>query len=58
VMPKGRLRTEQADVRLVIHDPIPAPAIAAPTVRDAKTWASQVHAIVAAAVEARQSATL
>jgi 1-acyl-sn-glycerol-3-phosphate acyltransferase len=58
VMPKGRLQTEPADVRLVIHDPIPAPVIAKPTVRDAKRWASEVHAIVSAAVEARQTATL
>jgi 1-acyl-sn-glycerol-3-phosphate acyltransferase len=58
VMPKGRLQTEPADVRLVIHDPIPAPVIATPSVRDAKAWASQVHGIVSAAVEARQTATL
>jgi 1-acyl-sn-glycerol-3-phosphate acyltransferase len=58
VMPKGRLQTEPADVTLVIHDPIPAPAIVAPTVRDAKRWASQVHDIVAAAVDRRQSPTV
>jgi 1-acyl-sn-glycerol-3-phosphate acyltransferase len=54
VMPKGRLRTEPADVRLVVHDPIPAPAIASPGPRDAKAWADRVHAIVAATVHARQ----
>ena len=27
VMPKGRLRTEPADVRLIVHDPIPPPAL-------------------------------
>ena len=54
VMPKGRLRTEPADVTLVVHDPIVPPAIEAPTARDAKALADQVHAIVAAAVEQRQ----
>jgi 1-acyl-sn-glycerol-3-phosphate acyltransferase len=54
VMPKGRLRTEPADVALVVHDPIPAPALDAPTARDAKTLAGRVHAIVTATVESRQ----
>jgi 1-acyl-sn-glycerol-3-phosphate acyltransferase len=54
VMPKGRLRTEPADVGLVVHDPIPAPAIDAPTPRDAKALADRVHAIVAATVDSRQ----
>jgi len=54
VMPKGRLRTEPADVTLVVHDPIFPPAIEAPTPRDAKALADQVHAIVAAAVEQRR----
>ena len=54
VMPKGRLQAEPADVRLVIHDPIPAPVIQAPTARDAKTWANQVQAIVRATVERLQ----
>jgi 1-acyl-sn-glycerol-3-phosphate acyltransferase len=58
VMPKGRLQTEPAEVRLVIHDPIPAPAIDRPTVRDAKRWATEVHDIVAAAVESRQNQTV
>jgi 1-acyl-sn-glycerol-3-phosphate acyltransferase len=58
VMPKGRLQTEPASVGLVIHDPIPAPLIAAPTVRDAKRWATEVHDIVSAAVEARQNQTV
>jgi 1-acyl-sn-glycerol-3-phosphate acyltransferase len=56
VMPKGRLRTEPADVQLVVHDPIPAPAISAPTARDAKALADAVHAIVVATVHARQAA--
>lgn len=54
VMPKGRLRTEPADVTLVVHDPIQPPAIEAPTVRDAKAFADRVHAIVKSAVEQRQ----
>jgi 1-acyl-sn-glycerol-3-phosphate acyltransferase len=54
VMPKGRLRTEPADVTLVVHDPIQPPAIDAPTVRDAKALADRAHDIVSAAVEQRQ----
>jgi 1-acyl-sn-glycerol-3-phosphate acyltransferase len=54
VMPKGRLRTEPADVKVIIHDPIPAPQIQPPTVRDARALAARAHEIVAAAVEARQ----
>ena len=57
VMPKGRLRTEPADVGLVVHDPIQPPAISDPTVQDAKALADRVHAIVAATVESRQPAT-
>ena len=57
VMPKGRLRTEPADVGLVVHDPIQPPAISDPTVRDAKALADRVHAVVAATVAARQTAT-
>ncbi len=55
VMPKGRLQTEPAHVRLVIHDPIPAPIIAAPTVRDAKRWAGEVHDIVSGTLEKLQN---
>ena len=55
VMPKGRLRTEPADVRLIVHDPIQPPAIAEPTVQDAKALADRVHAIVAAAVDRTQT---
>jgi len=54
VMPKNRLRTEPADVMLIVHDPIPAPVLARPTARDAKAFADRVHAIVAHTVEARQ----
>jgi 1-acyl-sn-glycerol-3-phosphate acyltransferase len=53
-MPKGRLRTEPADVTLVVHDSIPPVAIAAPTIQDAKVLADRVHDIVAATVDARQ----
>jgi 1-acyl-sn-glycerol-3-phosphate acyltransferase len=55
VMPKGRLRTEPADVRLVIHDPIQPPTIAEPTVQDAKELADHVHAIVADSVDTLQN---
>jgi 1-acyl-sn-glycerol-3-phosphate acyltransferase len=57
VMPKGRLRTEPADVTLVVHDPIAPPRIEHPTVRDAKAFAQRTHAIVAATVEQRQFAS-
>jgi 1-acyl-sn-glycerol-3-phosphate acyltransferase len=50
VMPKGRLRTEPADVMLVVHDPIHPPALDAPTVRDAKAFADRIHAVVAGTV--------
>ena len=46
VMPKGRLRTEPADVRLIVHDPIQPPAIRQPTIRDARALADRVRAIV------------
>jgi len=58
VMPKGRLRTEPADVRLIIHDPIAPPAISNPTIQDAKALADQVHAIVAASVDRLQNGTI
>ena len=54
VMPKGRLRTEPADVTIIVHDPIQPPAIEAPTAHDAKALADRAHAIVSAAVEQRQ----
>ena len=53
VMPKGRLRTEPADVRLIVHAPL-APAIGEPTIQDAKALAERVHAIVAGSVEKLQ----
>jgi 1-acyl-sn-glycerol-3-phosphate acyltransferase len=55
VMPKGRLRTEPANVRLIIHDPIQPPAIAAPAVHDARALASRVHDIVSGTVEKLQN---
>ena len=54
VMPKGRLRTEPANVMLIVHDPIQPDAIAEPTVRDAKALADRVHDVVARTVEAYQ----
>jgi 1-acyl-sn-glycerol-3-phosphate acyltransferase len=56
VMPKGRLRTEPADVTLIIHTPIQPPALDHPTVHDAKMLADAVHAVVASTVEQRQFA--
>src|SRR6185503_9703389 len=47
VMPKGRLRTEPADVTLVVHEPLPAPLVDAPTAHDAKALAERVHRLVA-----------
>ena len=55
VMPKGRLRTEPADVGLIVHDPIQPPVLSRPNARDAKAIADRVHAVVAATVAARQS---
>ena len=54
VMPKGRLRTEPANVRLIVHDPIPAPALDVPTIHDARQLAERVQTIVTRAVDARQ----
>ena len=54
VMPKGRLRTEPADVELIIHDPIQPPILDAPTIHDARLLAERVHDIVAGTVESRQ----
>ena len=54
-MPKGRLRTEPADVQLVIHEPIPVPAIEAPTPRHAKALADRVHDVVSATVDAHRA---
>jgi 1-acyl-sn-glycerol-3-phosphate acyltransferase len=51
VMPKGRLRAEPADVRLVVHDPIEPPRLEAPTIQDAKLLADRVRAIVAEPVD-------
>ena len=56
VMPKGRLRTEPAGVRVIVHDPIRPPAIETPTVHDARELAERVRAIVSATVEAAQFA--
>lgn len=54
VMPKGRLRTEPANVSLVVHDPIQPPVLERPTPRDAKRFADQIRAVVSGTVEARQ----
>jgi hypothetical protein len=52
-MPRGRLRTEPANVTLVVHEPIQPPALEAPTARDAKALAQRVRSVVAATVEGR-----
>jgi 1-acyl-sn-glycerol-3-phosphate acyltransferase len=57
VMPKGRLQTEPADVRLIVHDPIPAPSLDRPTVRDARDLAARAQTIVAQTVERLQERT-
>jgi 1-acyl-sn-glycerol-3-phosphate acyltransferase len=54
IMPKGRLRTEPAEVVLIIHDPIQPPPLDRPTPRDARALARQAHSIVAATVHQRQ----
>ena len=54
VMPKGRLRTEPANVSLIIHDPIQPPALGTPTTSDARSLAQRVHRILAETVESRQ----
>jgi 1-acyl-sn-glycerol-3-phosphate acyltransferase len=55
VMPKGRLRTEPASVRLVVHDPIQPPPLEHPTARDAKALAMRVRSIIADSVEKLQN---
>jgi 1-acyl-sn-glycerol-3-phosphate acyltransferase len=58
VMPKGRLRTEPADAKLIIHDPIQPPRIEMPTIHDARQLAERVRAIVAETVETLQNGSL
>jgi 1-acyl-sn-glycerol-3-phosphate acyltransferase len=58
VMPKGRLRTEPADVTLVVLDPIDSPALASPTIQDARQLAERVQSLVATIVEKRQFAAV
>jgi len=55
VMPKGRLRTEPADVRIIVHAPIQPPALDDPTTQDAKALADRVHAVVANTVDTLQN---
>jgi 1-acyl-sn-glycerol-3-phosphate acyltransferase len=57
VMPKGRLRTEPADVRLIVHDPIQPASLASPTIHDAKALADRVHDVVVRSVEKGQGQT-
>jgi len=55
VMPKGRLRTEPADVQLIVHEPIAPSTNATPSVDDAKALADRVHRIVADTVDTLQN---
>ena len=55
VMPKGRLRTEPASVRIIVHDPIRPPRLDHPTPRDAKAFAARVHSVIADSVETLQN---
>jgi 1-acyl-sn-glycerol-3-phosphate acyltransferase len=57
VMRKGRLQTEPGDVQLIVHDPIPVPAIARPTVHDARSLATRAHDVVAGTVARFQDRT-
>ena len=54
VMPKGRLRTEPADVSLIVHEPIQPPSVETPTTGDARALAARVHEVVSATIQARQ----
>ncbi|MCC7418560.1 MAG: 1-acyl-sn-glycerol-3-phosphate acyltransferase [Acidobacteria bacterium] len=54
VMPKGRLRTEPASVKLIVHAPIRPPEVQVPTVQDARALAARAHAVVSAAVNREQ----
>jgi 1-acyl-sn-glycerol-3-phosphate acyltransferase len=58
VMPKGRLRTEPAAVRLIVHHPIQPSVAGIPTVQDARALADRTHRIVAAAVRDGQPGEL
>jgi 1-acyl-sn-glycerol-3-phosphate acyltransferase len=51
VMRKGQLTTRPGHVTLVIHEPVAAPKIDAPTVRNARDLAAKIEAIVRAGVE-------
>ena len=55
VMPKGRLRTEPADVTLVVHDPIPPPSLGKATIHDARMLADRVHGIVTKTISERRA---
>jgi 1-acyl-sn-glycerol-3-phosphate acyltransferase len=54
VMPKGRLQTEPANVRLVVHDPICPPVLEHPTARDARAFAARAQEVVSSTVERLQ----
>ena len=56
-MPKGRLRTEPGDVQLIVHDPIPAPALESADGARCAGARGRAHAVVAATVERLQEPT-
>jgi len=57
VMQKGRLMTCPGEVTLVVHDPIAAPRVEAPTVREARELARRVQRTVRARVEEEEAAS-
>jgi hypothetical protein len=57
-MPKGRLRAEPADVRLIIHDSIPVPPLDVPTIDDARGLADRVQGVIARTVDTLQNDTI
>jgi len=50
VMGKGRLTTRPGHVRLIVHEPVPAPVLASPGVTDARAFAAQIESLVAKGV--------
>ena len=50
VMQKGRLMTCPGHVTLIVHEPVPAPTIASPSVADARALAARIEEVVRAGV--------
>jgi 1-acyl-sn-glycerol-3-phosphate acyltransferase len=51
VMKKGRLMTCPGHVTIVVHEPVQSPAVASPSIAEARELASRIEAIVRSAVE-------